>query len=273
MRFEMPVAPDYRGSWETYRLDLSVTPRPLSARARYCDHWEPHRFDRVGELYLTPPGANLHFKSMGPLVHEAITCHLDPDIVHDWLGGPIEWTPARLEGTLDIPGNVLRQLLRRLAMEAHDPGVASAHIVEALMGQLVVELGRHFLAMETGAPHGLSPWRLKLIDERLRELSGPPTLDELSRLCDISVRQLTRGFRISRGCTVGDYIAQIRMDQAKHMIGRGDSPGEIARLLGFASQASFATTFRKSVGVTPRQFQQHLHRTNLRKQNKDEADA
>ena len=38
---------------------------------------------------------------------------------------------------------------------------------------------------------------------------GPlPSLAELAELCALSVRQLTRGFRASRGCSLGEHIAQ-----------------------------------------------------------------
>src|SRR3546814_18606710 len=50
---------------------------------------------------------------------------------------------------------------------------------------------------------GLSSWRLRLIDERLHEGRDAPTLTELAELCKLSVRQLTRGFRASRGCSIG----------------------------------------------------------------------
>ena len=262
MRFEMPIAPDHINQWQSYRVDLSVTPRPLSARARYCDYWEPHRFERMGELYVVPPNASLHFKAMEPLIHEALVCELDPDTVHSWLGDPIEWTQARLEASLDIPNGAMRQILRRLGQEAHRPGPGHAQMVEFLMGQLGIEFGRHITNIENPgpAPGGLSPWRLQLIDDRLRELRAPPSLETLASLCGMSVRQLTRSFRASRGCTIGEYIAQSRVDRAKFLLGRGESSGSTSRLLGFASQASFTTTFRRATGITPRQFQQHLHR-------------
>ena len=45
----------------------------------------------------------------------------------------------------------------------------------------------------------LAPWRLKVIDDRLRDAHTAPTLTELAALCYLSVRQLTRSFRESRG--------------------------------------------------------------------------
>ena len=44
--------------------------------------------------------------------------------------------------------------------------------------------------------------RLRLIDERLADDPSAPPLGELADLCDLSVRQLTRGFKVSRACSI-----------------------------------------------------------------------
>ncbi len=40
---------------DTYWLDMSLSPRPNS-RLRYRDRWSRHRFERLGKIYLLPPG-------------------------------------------------------------------------------------------------------------------------------------------------------------------------------------------------------------------------
>jgi AraC family transcriptional regulator len=76
----------------------------------------------------------------------------------------------------------------------------------------------------------------------------------------MSVRQLTRGFRASRGCSIGDYINQSRIDTAKRLLGGEDSVKAIARAMGFASASSFSYAFRRGAGVTPRQFRTRVLR-------------
>ena len=52
---------------------------------------------------------------------------------------------------------------------------------------------RYRVFFEEGpASGGLAPWRLRLIEERLRELRASPSLSELAALCHLSVRQLTQ---------------------------------------------------------------------------------
>jgi AraC family transcriptional regulator len=75
------------------------------------------------------------------------------------------------------------------------------------------------------------------------------------------VRQLTRGFRASRGCSIGDYIASRRLDHAKQLLATGQSVKAIAYSLGFASPSSFCFAFRRATGQTPREFRNGLTRT------------
>lgn len=240
---------------ETYWLDLSLTPRPSNARACYSDHWNPHRFERIGKLFLVPPGETLHARSDGGLSQTSIVCHLRPEALCSWLDGDFEWSDRGLEASLNIQDENVRSLLLRLAHETRYPGFASEMLVELIASQLAIELGRYFVRLnDIPVSGGLAPWRLRLIDEFLREARATPTLSELAALCKLSVRQLTRGFRTSRGCSIGDYVANNRISHAKGLLASGQSVKEVAYALGFSSPSSFCFAFRRATGVTPREF-------------------
>jgi AraC family transcriptional regulator len=70
------------------------------------------------------------------------------------------------------------------------------------------------------------------------------------------VRQLTRGFRVSRGCSIGDYLAQARIDMAKRRLASEESIKAVAIAMGFGSPSNFTSAFRRSTGMTPGQFRQ-----------------
>jgi AraC family transcriptional regulator len=103
---------------------------------------------------------------------------------------------------------------------------------------------------------GLAGWRLRLIDERVQQIGRAPTIAELSELCKISPRQLQRGFRVSRGCSIGHHIEHCRIENAKRLLQRGEAIGNVATALGYASQSSFSFAFRRATGSTPLQFGQ-----------------
>ncbi len=242
-----------RGS--SYWLDLCVTPRPEMARGCYIDRWGPHRFEKLGEVFLVPPGETLHVRSDTGGNQSSIVCELEASAVDQWLDGPIEWTDRRLEAGLDIAIPHIRNCLFRLGQEARTPGPGSAEFAEMIIGQLAIEVARYCRAIAEGpVSGGLASWRLRLIEERLHAPGPMPTLTEMAAICNISIRQLTRGFRTSRGCSIGDHIAQARIEFAKRRLASDDSIKTIAFELGFASPSSFSYAFRRATGSTPRQF-------------------
>jgi AraC family transcriptional regulator len=243
----------------TYRLEMSLTPRPRNARACYRESWGEGRVQRLGEIFLVPAGHALRAMSDGGNGQLSIVCQLPVNLVHSWSELELAWTEAQLDASLDITDPTIAQLLRRLAKEVRRPGLASAALVEAISIQLAIEIGRYCAvaaARESPAAGGLAEWRLQLIDERLASGAAPPTLDELAELCRVSVRQLTRGFRASRGCSLGEHVARSRMDEAKRLLARGAKVADVADAVGFNSSSSFSYAFRKAAGLSPRQFRQ-----------------
>lgn len=244
---------------EMYRVDLCLTPRPGNARACYLDRWSAQRFEPIGNVFLVPPGEAMLAMSDGCCQQDSIVCQLHPEPMGDWFDGRLQWTDRGLLAGLDIREGNIRTLLLRLAEEAKNPGFASEMLVELIVAQLAIELARYCTANNDGtAARGLASWRLRLIDERLREIGAPPTLTELAELCQLSVRQLTRGFRLSRDCSIGDYVANNRVEQARQLLATDQSVKAIAYSLGFASPSSFCFAFRRATGVTPSQFRQRL---------------
>jgi AraC family transcriptional regulator len=152
--------------------------------------------------------------------------------------------------------------LSRLAEETRHGGTGSIELAAMIAGQLAIELARYCEAIAEGPiSGGLASWRLRLIDERLHQTGPTPTLGDLAALCSLSIRQLTRGFRSSRGCTIGDHIAQTRIEMAKRLLASEDSIKSIAFALGFASPSSFSYAFGRATGITPLRFRQrHLRK-------------
>jgi AraC family transcriptional regulator len=246
---------------EEYRLDLCLTPRPRNARACYSDRWGPHRFERLGPVWLLPPGQTLQACSDGGRRQRSLVCHLRSQLMRKWFHSDLEWTDRRLTAILNIPDPNIRGLLQRLAEEVRHPGFASEVLVELICAQIAIELGRYCAGVNEGpVTGGLAPWRLRAIDDRLREIQDVPTLDELADICKLSVRQLTRGFRASRGCSIGDHVARSRLEHAKRLLATDQSVKAISYSLGFSSPSSFSYAFRRLLGETPREFRQRVLR-------------
>jgi len=239
-----------------YRFNLSLTPRMRNARGCYSNRWNKQRFERLGNIFVVPPGESMQARSDSGQ-QTSVICDLRPEVIQKWNGSELEWTDRRLQAGLDVSDANIRRLLMRLVEEMRHPGFASEMLVELVAGQMAIELGRYCNNVpENIANGGLAAWRLRLIDERLHEVREPPTLEELANLCKISVRQLTRGFRESRGTSIGEHVVSCRLDHAKRLLTTDTSVKAVAYSLGFSSPSSFCYAFRKATNETPQEFRQ-----------------
>ena len=129
-----------------------------------------------------------------------------------------------------------------------------------MAAQLAIELSRYYLGIEEEkAAGGLSPWRLKLIEDRLVSDLTPPSVQDLANMCNMSARHLTRAFRVSRGRSIGSYVLEHRMNRAKKMLASGMSIKAVATAMEFTTASNFTIAFRRATGETPREYKQRVH--------------
>jgi AraC family transcriptional regulator len=248
---------------EWFRVDMGITPRAVNTCGCYRDHWNAHRFDPLGQVFVVPPGERLRVRSDGSAPHTSIVCDLHPELLGAGSEYGLDIGSEQLEASLNLNHRYIQSLLFRLSGEVGQPQFATERFVEHLTAQLGIEIARCFArALDTKAHSGgLAPWRLRLIDERVARPGNPPTLTELADTCKLSVRQLTRAFKITRGCSVGDYIAENRIDQAKRLLMANHDIRSVAAKLGYSSSASFSAAFRRVTGSNPRAFRQRAPRS------------
>jgi AraC-like DNA-binding protein len=86
-------------------------------------------------------------------------------------------------------------------------------------------------------------------------------VEELAEICGLSIYQLNRRLRAIFGITVSQLITKSRIDVASEMLREGTLPiAEIAYSCGYFDQSAFSRVFRRTVGLTPRQYRSR-HRT------------
>lgn len=257
-RFGEPPASVLRME-DKIRVELCLSSRHRSARACFSDCWSANRFERIGDVFVLPPTLDMAVRADEVTPLTSLVCLLELPPVLALFDRIPDFSDRFLLLGLDVRDAHVRYSLMRLADESRHPGFASQILVESIAAQLGVDLLRYGAALpERAVQGGLAAWQLRRIEERLAEVRESPSLHELAGLCGISVRQLTRGFRAARGCSVSTYVGDRQITHAKRLLGTEVGVGEIAARLGFASSSNFCAAFRRIEGVTPGQYRQSL---------------
>lgn len=251
-RFATPL--DIYGSSGTYHLQLSMLPLTRTSISCYSDHWNPNRFEPMGDIFILPARSSTHTMAWCD-EQRSLVCSIDPARADAWLGADFEWTDGSLVRSLNVASPEVRRLLHRVAAELENPGHASRILIEALVTQACVELSRYLREQDDrGAKGGLAPWRMRIVEQEVARNPGRASVEGIAQKCGFSVRQLSRAFRASRGQTLADYIAGHRIGLAREMLEDGASIKHTAHAAGYSSPCNFATAFQREIGCTPRVY-------------------
>ena len=108
------------------------------------------------------------------------------------------------------------------------------------------------LAARSGLSRRALRRALDFIDAHLCERF---TLEELAKAAGVSRYHFARQFRISTGRSPMMYQRHVRLERGKQMLARGDrSICDIAATLGFCDQSHFTRSFRRMMGLAPRDY-------------------
>lgn len=82
--------------------------------------------------------------------------------------------------------------------------------------------------------------------------SAPITVENLARICELSVDRFTRLFKEEHGTNVTRYVLRQRVNAAKHLLDQGAvRVSQVAFQVGFNDVSHFNRIFKKFVGLSP----------------------
>ncbi|MCI0486741.1 MAG: AraC family transcriptional regulator [Blastocatellia bacterium] len=158
--------------------------------------------------------------------------------------------------TLDRPagfqGGWPTWLAARLYNEFQETDRAAPLAIEGLTLEILAETARHQSdSSECSPPRWLRQAKDLLHDQFSENLS----LAAVAEAVRVHPVYLARAWRKHFHCTVGQYLRQLRIENACREIARSDTPlAEIAAAAGFYDQSHFSRTFKRITGLTPAEY-------------------
>lgn len=157
----------------------------------------------------------------------------------------------------DVPA--VRAVLDLLVRETRSPALGTGEALVALRRVLLIECARALAA------HGFLPGRraanradvaVDTVRAHLdRTFTERQTLAELGVLAHLERTYLSRAFAARMGETISDYLTRLRVGYAMSQLRSTDlGIAEVAGAAGFRDLSHFGRTFRRTTGVSPREY-------------------
>lgn len=245
--------------------ELQLGPRVVTARSQQYDHGDsvaPHSHVRAQLLYATD-GLMRVSTAMGMwilpprralLIPPGVTHELTMQSKVSMRNVYIEAQAAAQFGdrcrVIEV-SPLLRELIQALAAEPVDYPVQGRG--EHLARLILSEIG----AAAT-VPIAI-PWPRdrRLVAVCAAIVAAPAlrrSMDDWAGQAGASARTLIRLFPRETGLHYRQWLQQVHLADAFCRLARGDSVGDIARALGYASPSAFTAMFRRILGKTPQQY-------------------
>lgn len=229
-----------------------------------------------GQFALRPYQSCSSARSLDPV--EFLTLSLTPTFVSMACGEFADSTRLELTPRVGVEDPFVESVCLALKREVELGGVSGRLYAESLAAGLAVHLAAKY-GTRKPASRGLPPApvpgfvrrAVEYMHERLAEDIG---LQEIAEHVGLSPFHFARTFKQNTGISPHQFIIRQRVERAKHLLLRGEySLAEVAAEVGFYDQSHFNLHFKRSCGMTPREFlrQIHPHRRSVRLAPKAES--
>jgi AraC family transcriptional regulator len=188
-----------------------------------------------------------------------IPCALDPRLVAevgDDLGAPstVEFRPIA-----NLRDDSLQGIVKLLAAEANSRGASGKLYADHLAHALALRFRQLSGGVRDPKPSqsGKMPTRIlqRVLDRMRADLATNLDLHTIAAESGYSRTHFLRTFRASTGYSPHQWLMHLRIEEAKTLLQKAsNSLIDVALDCGFSSHGHFSNTFRRIVGVAPREY-------------------
>jgi AraC family transcriptional regulator len=231
-------------------------PRDLEVRAEGITRDAP---PPAGSILMVPAGSPARFRWGSH--SDSLHVFLEPGLVARAAVEAFDLGPARaalppLDG-LDLPQ--LRSAMLAVNDELTAEAAGDRLAVESLANIMAAHLIRNAAAPRRTAHRTDGPLprkKLRAVVEYVEEhLDAGLTLERLAAVAHLSPYHFARQFKATTGLPPHQYVIARRVERAQQLLREGDSSlAEVAVEAGFSDQSQFSQSFKRVMGVTPRQY-------------------
>lgn len=214
-----------------------------------------------GGFVLCPPNADANVMVDGQ--HQTLTLAIPYQelLVSAGVGHllPLDGNFGELHQATQSDAAVIR-IVAQIWAESKQADPFTSLATEGLVLQLVSRLIQLKGLKAKNRVTGLADWQVRRVtDYVLANMDEEITLSKLSQLFNLCPQYFCTAFALTVGQPPYRWLRMLRIERAKALLtDRKLNMNDIAFSIGFSSQSSFSTAFRKATGMTPSSYRRFL---------------
>jgi AraC family transcriptional regulator len=218
----------------------------LLLQGLYEENWGKDIFVRKPGSLMFVASGEIHSSQIPRTGIRFLSIEIMPDLLQR-----VNGHSKLLRGLTQFDGGSLPWLAMRLYREFRSEDDVAPLAIEGLALELLAGVARQSSHSENGTANWLKTAK-DFVRDRFQESIS---LTEVAEFADVHPVSLARAFRRKYGCTVGEYVRQLRIEFAcQKLAGSDASLVDIALLAGFSEQSHFSRTFKRLTGLTPSEY-------------------
>lgn len=135
-------------------------------------------------------------------------------------------------------------------------GCVSQNVANRLEGLLLSVINNKDMTLKKESLYEEIKVYKKIITILSENVTGWITLEEIARLCSMSVSQIKRVFSKTSPDSIHRYFLKLKIAEAMRLLIAGHTVAETSEALGFSSPNYFCTVFKRETGMTPFYYKQ-----------------
>ncbi|PVC66090.1 AraC family transcriptional regulator [Priestia megaterium] len=247
-----------RETLDKHLLLLHRTAKPVAIQETVADSFHGGVAFK-NDINFIPAGADSTCEWKEPL--SFLRVELNPQIVKEIADKESLSSSLDLSYYLRNQDHKMQQLLLWLNEEVEHGNPQGKLYIDSVTNLIIYHILKqhndsqsNFLSKTPGLEH------LKIAMEYMQDhYAESITLDELTRLSNLSSSHFINSFKQTLGVTPHQYLLKIRIERAKEKLQSSSLPlSEIAYELGFTDQSHFSKHFKKITGMSPLKWKQNF---------------